>query len=63
MAEADSVTEEDGGYNPVWIVKFKFIDDTELMEDKIKRLLELHKKELVSVYETIADKKEEYSDN
>ena len=63
MAEADSVTEEDGGYNHVWIVKFKFIDDTELMEDKIKRLLELHKKELVSVYETIADKKEEYSDN
>ena len=63
MAEAESVTEEDGGYNPVWVVKFKFNDDTELMEEKIKKLLELHKKELVSVYETIADKKEEYSDN
>lgn len=63
MAEADSVEEEDGGYNPVWIVRFGFIDDTEAMENKMKKLLELHKKELVSVYETIADKKDEYSDN
>ena len=37
--------------------------DVEAMENKIKKLLELHKKELVSVYETIADKRDEYSDD
>ncbi len=63
MAEADSVEEEDGGYNPVWVAKFEFIDDVKAMENKIKKLLELHKKELVSVYETIADKRDEYSDD
>ena len=63
MAEADSVEEEDGGYNPGWVANFEFIDDVEAMENKIKKLLELHKKELVSVYETIADKRDEYSDD
>ena len=63
MAEADSVEEEDGRYNPVCVAKFKFIDDVKAMENKIKKLLELHKKELVSVYETIADKRDEYSDD
>ena len=59
--EAVSVEEEDGNYNPMWVVKFEFTEDTEIMEEKIKKLLELHKKELDSVYETIADKKDEYS--
>ncbi len=61
--EVISVEEEDGDYNPVWIVKFAFIDNIEMMEEKMKKLLELHKKELDSVYETIADKKDEYSEN
>ena len=47
----------------MWLVKFEFTDDTELMEEKIKKLLDLHKKELDSVYETIADKKDEYSED
>ena len=63
MAEADSVEEEDGGYNPVWVCEFKLMADVEAMENKTKKLLELHKKELVSVYETIADKRDEYSDD
>lgn len=58
--EVISVCEEDGDYNPVWVVKFEFTDSIELMEEKMKKLLELHKKELDSVYETIADKKDEY---
>ncbi len=61
-SEVISVEEEDGDYNPVWIVKFKFIDDVSTMEEKMKKLLDLHKKELDSVYETIADKKDEYSE-
>lgn len=63
MAEVISVEEEDGGYNPVWVVKFAFEDNIETMEEKIQKLLELHKKELDSVYEAIADKKDEYSEN
>ena len=61
--EVISVEEEDGGYNPVWVVKFAFIDEVDAMEAKMAKLLELHKKELDSVYETIADKKDEYSEN
>lgn len=61
--EVISVSEEDGGYNPVWIVKFAFIDNIGLVEEKINKLLELHKKELDSVYETIADKRDEYSED
>ena len=63
MAEVISVEEEEGGYNPVWVVKFAFEDNIETMEEKIQKLLELHKKELDSVYEAIADKKDEYSEN
>ena len=61
LNDAISVDEEDGDFNPVWIVKFAFVDDVELMENKLTQLLDLHKKELKSVYETIADKKDEYS--
>ena len=60
LSEVDSIC---GEYNPMWLVKFEFTDDTELMEEKIKKLLDLHKKELDSVYETIADKKDEYSED
>lgn len=63
MEVADSVEEEDGEYNPMWIVKFPFDEDTDVMEEKMERLLALHKKELDSVYETIADKKDEYSED
>ena len=63
LEAVSSVCEEDGEYNPMWIVKFEFSEDTELMESKIKKLLDLHKKELDSVYETIADKKDEYSED
>ncbi|GFI61045.1 hypothetical protein IMSAG049_00198 [Clostridiales bacterium] len=62
MSEALSVEEEDGGYNPIWVAKLAFVDNADFMEARIKKLLELHKKELDSVYETIADKKEEYSE-
>ena len=47
----------------MWIVKFPFDEDTDVMEEKMERLLALHKKELDSVYETIADKKDEYSED
>lgn len=63
MDAAISVEEEDGEYNPMWIVKFDFDEDIDKMEEHIERLLSLHKKELDSVYETIADKRDEYSED
>lgn len=63
MDAAISVKEEDGEYNPMWVVKFAFEEDIAKMEEHIEKLLALHKKELDSVYETIADKRDEYSEN
>lgn len=63
MDAAVSIKEEDGEYNPMWIVQFPFEEDEKKMEEHIEKLLALHKKELDSVYETIADKRDEYSEN
>lgn len=59
-AMVEHVDEEDGHYNPVWVVRFPFSDAHGEMEDKISRILEIHKKELLSVYDAIADKKDDY---
>ena len=56
-----SVEEEDSGYNPVWQVVFAFDESREVMEEKISKILAVHKQELKSVYEAIADLKEEYN--
>ena len=56
-----SVEEEDEGYNPVWQVVFNFDESREAMENKISAILAVHKKELESVYEAIADLKDEYN--
>ena len=60
LGEVDSIEEEDECYNPTWNIKFKFIDNVEEMEEKVKKILNIHKKELESVYETISDKRDEY---
>ena len=39
---------------------FDFIDNTEAMEEKISEILAVHARELETVYEAIADKKDEY---
>ena len=54
------IEEESDCYNPTWIISFDFIDSEEAMEEKISNLLALHKGELLSVYEAIEDKKDEY---
>lgn len=55
----DSIQESEGEYNPVWIVSFPFLEQ-EQMEQKLNLILQAHQKELISVYEAIADKKEDY---
>ena len=60
LEEVDSIEEEDECYNPTWNIRFKFIDNAEEMEEKVKKILNIHKKELESVYKTISDKRDEY---
>lgn len=59
-AMVESAREEDGHYNPVWVVQFPFSDAYGEMENKISHILEIHKRELLSVYDAIADKKDDY---
>ncbi len=61
-AVTDSVVEEDGHYNPIWVVQFLYSDVHDEMEKIISNILEIHKMELLSVYDAIADKKDDYSE-
>lgn len=55
-----SIEEEAECYNPTWRITFDFSEDVGEMEDKICNLLRLHQQELSSVYQAIADKRDEY---
>ncbi len=55
-----SIKEEEDCYNPTWNVTFDFLDNIEAMEEKISGILNVHANELKTVYEAIADKKDEY---
>ena len=47
-------------YNPVWMVSFPFTENQQKMEQRLQSVLQAHQKELLCVYEAIADKKEDY---
>lgn len=59
-ALVDSMEEEDGHYDPVWMVTFPFAEEQDIMEQKLTEILEAHKEELLSVYEAIKDKEDDY---
>lgn len=59
-ALVDSMEEEDGHYDPVWVVTFPFAEEQDIMEQKLTEILEAHKEELLSVYEAIKDKEDDY---
>ncbi len=59
-ALVDSMEEEDGHYDPVWVVTFPFAEEQDVMEQKLTEILEAHKEELLSVYEAIKDKEDDY---
>ncbi len=56
----DSIEELEGEYNPVWLVTFPFLENQQEMEQKLCAILQAHQKELYSVYEVIAEKKDDY---
>ena len=59
-ALVDSMEEEDGHYDPVWVVTFPFAEEQDVMEQKLTDILAAHKEELLSVYEAIKDKEDDY---
>ena len=59
-AWVDSIEEEDGHYDPVWVVSFPFAEEQDVMEQKLTDILDAHKEELLSVYEAIKDKEDDY---
>ncbi|MFV0314056.1 MAG: DUF6762 family protein [Anaerotignum sp.] len=61
-AIVDGIKEEDGHYNPVWVVRFPYSDVYDEVCDKFSDILEMHNQELLSVYDVIADKRDEYSE-
>ena len=56
----DMIEEEDGHYDPVWVVRFPFAEEQDAMEEKLTAILEKHQEELLSVYEAIKDKEDDY---
>ena len=59
-ALVDSIEEEDGHYDPVWVVTFPFAEEQDVMEQKLTDILAAHKEELLSVSEAIKDKEDDY---
>ena len=55
------VEELDDDYNPVWLVTVPY--DEENAQQTTEKLLELHRSEMTDVFETIADKENEYTED
>lgn len=59
-ALVDSIAEEDGHYDPVWVVRFPFLPEQDAMEERLRAILHMHREEMLSVYEAIKDKEDDY---
>lgn len=59
-ALVEEIAEEDGHFEPVWKVRFPFEPEREKMEEKLCGILDAHNTELLSVYEAIKDKEDDY---
>lgn len=55
-----AVVEVDGEYQPIWAVKTPYSESQMEMEEVLSEIIEIHNEELESVYEAIADKKDDY---
>lgn len=56
----NNILEKTDEYNPTWELSIKYIEKKELLEQTIKEIIRIHKKELEEVFSIIKDKKEEY---
>ncbi len=55
-----NMQEVEGSYHPIWSGVFVYPEETEPMEAYLTAVLQAHEAELASVYEAIADKKDDY---
>ncbi len=56
------IEEADDDYNPVWEIVTDYSEDPTEIENRVAKILEIHKKEMEDVFDTIKDKESEYSD-
>lgn len=57
-----SIQSDEEQYNPTWVVSFPFIEDVDKMEKALNQIVSVHKEELDSVFDVIANKKDDYID-
>lgn len=55
-----SIEEIDDEYNPTWLVKFNFIEDHKLMEERLNNITGLICEKMQKVFEDIKDKENDY---
>ncbi|MDQ0149694.1 DUF6762 family protein [Eubacterium multiforme] len=61
--EKGYVVEEDlEEYNPTFILKFDYLDDHNLMQEKVNEIISLIKVEMENVFKNIEGKEEEYKE-
>lgn len=50
-------------YNPTFIVKFKYDDDHNKMQEEVTKIVDLIEKEMIEVFKNIEGKEDEYKED
>lgn len=61
--EGFELSEDLDEYNPTFIVKFKYDDDHNKMQENVTKILDLIEKEMIEVFKNIEGKEEEYKED
>lgn len=61
--EGFELLEELDEYNPTFIVKFKYDDDHNKMQENVTKIVDLIEKEMIEVFKNIEGKEEEYKED
>ncbi|WP_027626181.1 DUF6762 family protein [Clostridium lundense] len=54
------IENEDNEYNPTWHITFDYIEEVNVMEEKLQRICTLIKEQMEKVFKEIQGKQEEY---
>lgn len=55
-----SIEEIDDEYNPTWLVRFSYMEDHKLMEERLNKITGLISEKMQKVFEDIKDKENDY---
>ena len=61
--EGFELSEDLDEYNPTFIVKFKYDDDHNKMQENVTKIVDLIEKEMIEVFKNIEGKEEEYKED